>query len=440
LIEKAMRHLLAHHDALRLRFVGGGDSQGEWIQTNSAPGGPEPLIRIDLSSLPAAAQPGAIEAHIAELQSSLDISHGPLLKVAHFDLGADKPGRLFIVVHHLAIDGVSWRMLLEDLETVYRQLNREEPVRMPAKTTAFRQWSERLSEYAQSEELRGELTHWATISSASITRIPVDSSDGLNTAGSTRTVEASLGAEETHALLHDLPKTFRTQVNDVLLTSLAEAFAPWTGSRSLLIDLEGHGREALFEDLDVSRTVGWFTTIYPVLLDLEEAIAPSDALKRVKEQLRRIPNNGFGYGALRYLCRDREAVERLRAQPKAEVAFLYLGQFNLAGKGSVSLFNAASEFSGPSRSSRNMRKHLFEITAAVVDGELKITWIYSQNIHQRKTVENLADQYLASLRALISSCRSAGVVGHTPSDFAEFGWDQADLDDILNKISQSSGG
>src|SRR5262249_25176676 len=285
----------------------------------------------------------------------------------------------------------------------------------------FQQWSERLTEYAQSETLRSELAYWATISSTSIGRLPVDSSGGLNTVSSARTVEASLNAEETRALLQDLPQTYRTQVNDALLTSLAEAFAPWTGSRSLLIDLEGHGREALFEDLDVSRTVGWFTTIYPVLLDLEETIMPSDALRRVKEQLRRIPNNGFGYSALRYLCRDQDVVASLRAQPKAEVVFLYLGQFNLAGKGSSSLFDPASESTGFYRSSRNTRKHLFEITAAVVDGELKITWIYSQNIHHRKTVENLAEQYLASLRELIRSCRSAGVNGHTLSDFVDFG-------------------
>jgi non-ribosomal peptide synthase protein (TIGR01720 family) len=436
LIEQAVQHLLAHHDALRLRFVSGQDG---WIQTNSAPDDPEPIIRINLSALPAAAQSGAIEAHIADLQASLDISQGPLLKVAHFDLGAGKPGRLFIVVHHLAIDGVSWRALLEDLETAYQQLSRGDAVRLPAKTTSFRQWSERLAEYAQSEDLRRELAHWAAIASARISPLPVDSSGDLNTAASAGAVETSLSAEETRALLQDLPQTYHTQVNDALLTSLTEAFAQWTGSRSLLIDLEGHGREALFEDIDVSRTVGWFTTIFPVPLDLEGTFKPSDALKRIKEQLRRIPNNGFGYGALRYLSRDHEVVERLQVQPRAEVAFLYLGQFNLAGTGSSPLLSAASECAGPSRSSRNMRKYLFEVTAAVVDGELKVAWIYSQNIHRRETVENLAERFLVSLRALIGSCRSAEVIGYTPSDFAEFGWDQTDLDDILNKIGHAAG-
>ena len=309
LIERAAQHLQAHHDALRLRFV---SRENEWSQTNSAPGDPEPVIRIDLSATPDSERLEAIESHIAELHSSLDISKGPLLKVAHFDLGASRPGRLFIVAHHLAIDGVSWRTLLEDLETAYRQLSRGEAVRLPAKTTSFKQWSERLVEHAQSESLRQELDHWTAISSARINPLPVDSSGGPNTAASSNVVEASLNAEETRGLLQDLPRAYHTQVNDALLTSLTQAFASWTGSSSLLIDLEGHGREAIFQDLDVSRTVGWFTTIYPVLLYLQGTFKPSDALKRIKEQLRRIPSNGFGYGALRYLSRDQDVVERLR--------------------------------------------------------------------------------------------------------------------------------
>jgi len=372
LLERAVQQLLVHHDALRLRFT---QEQGDWKQENFAPDDVVPFVQVDLSTLPESEQSSAIEAKVAELQASLNISDGPLLRVALFNLGSGRPARLFIVVHHLAMDGVSWRVLLEDLEGAYQQLNRGEAISLPAKTTSFKQWSERLADYAQSETLRQELAHWESIRASRGIALPPDLPGGVNTVASARTVEISLGAEETRALLQDVPQTYRTQINDALLTALAQAFASQTGSRSLLIDLEGHGREAIFEDVDLSRTVGWFTTIFPVLLDLQKPSGPGEALKAVKEQLRAIPNNGFGFGLLRYLHHDAGVAERLRRLPQAEVSFLYLGQFNLLGAETSSLFGAAKESSGPSRSPWGRRKHLLEITAAVIDGALQTNWI-----------------------------------------------------------------
>jgi non-ribosomal peptide synthase protein (TIGR01720 family) len=435
LLERAVRQLLVHHDALRLRFT---QEQGSWKQENFAPDDAVPFVQVDLSTLPESEQSGAIEAKVAELQASLNISDGPSLRVALFNLGAERPARLLIVVHHLAMDGVSWRVLLEDLETAYQQLNRGEAISLPAKTTSFKQWSERLADYAQSESLRQELAHWESIRASQSIALPLDLPDGVNTVASARTVEISLNAEETRALLQDVPQTYRTQINDALLTALAQAFASWTGSRNLLIDLEGHGREAIFEDVDLSRTVGWFTTIFPVLLDLQKSSGPGEALKAIKEQLRAIPNNGFGFGLLRYLHHDAEVAERLQSLPQAEANFLYLGQFNLLGAESSSLFGAARESSGPSRSPWGRRKHLLEITAAVIDGTLQTNWIYSEEIHLRETIESLAKHFVEALRALINHCQTSSGVGYTPSDFAEFGWSQGDLDDILAKISDAS--
>jgi non-ribosomal peptide synthase protein (TIGR01720 family) len=433
LLERAVQQLVAHHDALRLRFAQ--EEQGIWKQENFAPDDTAAtFLRVDLSTLPEAEQSGAIEAKIAELQAGFNLTDGPLVRVALFNLGAERPGRLLLVAHHLVIDGISWRVLLEDLETAYLQLNRGEAVSLPAKTTSFKEWSERLSEYAQTESLRQELPYWESVAAQQGCALPVDHVDGNNTVASARTVEIALDAEATRALLQDVPKVYRTQINDALLTALAQAFTSWARARTLLIDLEGHGREAVFEDVDLSRTVGWFTTIFPVLLDVEKSVGSGDALKAVKEQLRAIPNNGFGFGLLRYLNRDEEVGRRLGGLTQAEVNFLYLGQFNLLGAESSTLFGAAKEESGPSRSPWGRRKHLLEITAAVVDGALRTNWIYSEEIHRRETIENLANHFIEALRSLIAHCQASSEEGYTPSDFPAANLNQTELDNFLSRL------
>jgi non-ribosomal peptide synthase protein (TIGR01720 family) len=185
-----------------------------------------------------------------------------------------------------------------------------------------------------------------------------------------------------------------------LLTALAQTFAHWTGERRLLLDLDRHGRVDLFEDVDLSRTVGWFTTVVPVQLDLAGASTPGEALQAVREQLRRIPNGGIGYWLLRYLSGDAEIAARLRAQPRAEVNFNYLGQFDQL-RGGPLLLRLAGEPSGPSHSLRSRRIYLFDVTAAIVEGQLQVEWSYSEHVHRRATVERLAHGFVEALRALI---------------------------------------
>ena len=298
LVERALQQLLLHHDALRLRFL---CVASGWQQINVGPDNAVLFSRADLSALAEAEHGPAIEAAAAELQASLNLLEGPLLRGALFDLGPQKPGRLLLVIHHLAIDGVSWRILLEDLWTAYQQLSRGEAIQLPPKTTSFKRWAQRLAEHTQSEALQPGIAYWLSESRTRSSRLPVDSPGGANTVASARTVRVSLSTAETRVLLQEIPTAYHTQINDVLLTALVQAFAWWTGGRSLLLDLEGHGRETIVEAVDLSRTVGWFTTHFPVLLDLERPSCPGEALKSVKEQLCRIPNRGIGYGLLRSL-------------------------------------------------------------------------------------------------------------------------------------------
>ena len=454
LLEQALQKLLSHHDALRLRFV---QQDGLWQQYNSDASDVS-LGIADLSYLPPAEQLKAIEAKADETQRTLNLTDGPLMRVVLFNLG-NSPGRLLIVIHHLAVDGISWRILLEDLSEAYKQLEVGKSIQLPAKTTSFKDWAIRLQDYARSQELHSQLDYWLDSMRFPIAPLPLDYAAVAqdNTVASSQIVSVYLSAEQTRALLQDVPKAYNTQINDVLLTGLVQTFTRWTGSYSLLIDLEGHGREDLFEDVDLSRTVGWFTSIFPVLLQLEDSNDPGEVLKSVKEQLRRIPNRGIGYGIWRYLSIDesdsvrgasrREALLRsrsvsqrsavrnqLQAFPKAEVSFNYLGQFDQTQLATLG-WKFAHESSGSIHSPKGQRRHLLTVNGLVVEGRLKLEWQYSEHFHSWVTVENLANEYIEALETIIAHCLSPEAGGYTPSDFPEVEFSQEALDELLAEIN-----
>jgi amino acid adenylation domain-containing protein/non-ribosomal peptide synthase protein (TIGR01720 family) len=413
LLQQALQQLLLHHDALRLRF---NQTEAGWQQFNVLPDEIVPFSLIDLSTLQEEALSQTIESTSSQLQASLNLNSGPLLRVALFHLGTQKPSRLLLVIHHLAVDGVSWRILLEDLQTAYQQLESGKPIQLPAKTTSFKHWAEKLTQYAQSPAATKELTYWSNISTPKITHLPVDSKGGANTKASARSVKVSLTSDETRALLQGIHKAYHTQINDILLTALVQVLATWSGSESVIIDLEGHGREEILPDVDLSRTVGWFTTIFPVHLELKATENLPDAIESIKEQLRAIPNRGISYGVLRYLSRDAEITSQLFSLPQAEVSFNYLGQFDW-GMQSDSFIKLASESVGSEHSQLGHRSHLLEINGLVVENQLQLEWTYSENFHTHTTIESLAQDFAASLRTLIAHCLSAHSGGDTPDVF-----------------------
>jgi non-ribosomal peptide synthase protein (TIGR01720 family) len=250
---------------------------------------------------------------------------------------------------------------------------------------------------------------------------------------SERTVRVALNSEETQALLHDVPARLSSEINDVLLTALVVAFRNWTGAPSLAIDLEGHGREALFDDVDLSRTVGWFTTIFPVLLTAEATATPREVMRSVKERLDRLPNRGIGYGVLRYLTMESEVAARLRALPPAEVIFNYLGQFDRLVSAS-NLIVGGLEWAKGTQSRRQPRSHLLDINALVSNGRLELVWGYSENLHRRATIERLARDYVDTLRSLIAEPRAAAASGYAPSDFPDAELSREQLANVIAEI------
>jgi non-ribosomal peptide synthase protein (TIGR01720 family) len=342
---------------------------------------------------------------------------------------------LVIVIHHMAIDGVSWRVLLEDLQTAYQQLAAGAPLQLPAKTTSFKAWATRLEEYAQSGALDAERSYWLDPRRAQIAPLPTDFSVEriANTVTSGHIVTVQLSAAETQSLLQEVPQAYNTQINDVLLTALAQVLAAWTGTKSVLFSLEGHGREDLFEDIDVSRTVGWFTSRFPVLLELGEETEPGTLLPAIKEQVRGIPNRGIGYGMLRYLRQDADAMA-LGALPQPDVEFNYLGQLDQTLSNEELLFQLAAETTGPDVGPDNPLSHLLIINGQVVGGQLEVSWTFSTRLYREQTIAQLAEHFLTALRALIAHCLSPEAGGSTPSDFPLAQIDTQTLDDLIEFV------
>jgi non-ribosomal peptide synthase protein (TIGR01720 family) len=357
-----------------------------------------------------------MEQVAADLHTSLDITHGPIVRAAYFFRGPNTTGRLLLVIHHLVVDISSWQILIDMLRTTYRQLEQGLPVTLPPKTTSLRTWAERLADYAQSPALERERDYWLDPARRNVESLPVDHASGANTVASTCTVTVALSADETQVLLRDVSKAYHTQMSEVLLMSLALGVKTWSGAQQVLIDLEGHGRESLFADVDLSRTVGWFTSVYPVLLDLGRVAEPGAALHAIKEQVRAVPQGGIGYGLLRYLRGEAALTAELRALPQPQILFNYLGRTEAGGPDL--LFGPASESSGPSQPPMVPRIHLLEIDGLLTDGRVQLEVTYSEQIHE------------------IAHCQAPNAGSLIASDFPLANLDQEKLSKLANLIDQ----
>ncbi|MCP4238202.1 MAG: hypothetical protein GY770_32335, partial [Aestuariibacter sp.] len=319
--------------------------------------------------------------------ASLNLENGPLVRLVLFNLG-DK-SRLLWCIHHLAVHGVSWRILIEDLQTAYHQAVAGQPVSLPSKTSSFKVWAERLVEWQESESFASQAEYWRTL--PMVTPLPIDNPTGRNRFVDSRHYTIRFTADTTQRLLTEMPTAFRTQINDLLLTSLMLALRDWTGDTHNLVDLESHGRTDVFADIDLSRTVGWFTSLHTIYLALPDTGNLGDCIQTIRKQLRQIPYNGVGYGVLRYLKGD--------VLPQGNILFNYLGQFDQSVQGS--LISLSEESSGRSMSFKGEREHLIEINGQSFKGELSLTFSYSTEQYKSTTIQRLADNYQRQLQRLI---------------------------------------
>ncbi|SCY81973.1 non-ribosomal peptide synthase domain TIGR01720, partial [Nitrosospira sp. Nl5] len=410
-LAQALEAVVHHHDALRFRYIKQVD--GSWQQISGE------LVTRNLLWARKAASAEQLEALCNEAQRSLNLTEGPLLRGLLIDM-ADGAQRLLLVIHHLVIDGVSWRILLEDLEVAYSNARNDESIFLPPKTTSYQEWTHRLQSYPC--EHPAELAYWQSLADMSVA-LPKDNPQGPNSFHHQASFTLTLDRMQTQALLKQAPAAYRTQVNDLLLTALGSALCQWSGHEKILVDLEGHGREDLYADIDLSQTVGWFTTLYPVALDPSGDL--DQRIKRIKENLRRIPNRGLGYGLFKYHGTP-EQREALACLPKAEVVFNYLGQLD-GSFDEKTLWVLTEETVGDSIDEGAPLEHDISINGHVYEGELRLNIRYSQARYARATIEAFLEIYQRELELLIAHCTS-GISAATPSDFPLARITQQELD------------
>ncbi|QXI26872.1 non-ribosomal peptide synthetase [Pseudomonas vanderleydeniana] len=403
-VEQALSTLVGQHDGLRLNFEEQADGWRALYRADQ-PGGM--LWVRDLSS--SAELAGLLD----EAQRSLDLAQGPLLRAVLVNLPAGEQ-RLLLVIHHLVVDGVSWRVLLEDLQTAYTAIAQGQPPLLAARSSSLKTWAEHLHQHARSPLMEQELAYWQEQLRGVSDTLPCDRPDGGQQRRHVASVQTRLGAELTRQLLQQAPAAYRTQINDLLLTALARVISRWTRQPDALIRLEGHGREDLFEGLDLSRTSGWFSTLYPVRLSPEDSLGGS--IMAIKEQLRAVPNKGIGYGLLRYLGTP-SARQALQGLAEGSIVFNYLGQVEQGGDRDNGLFQLAGEDSGQGQDQAAPLGSLISINGQVQGGELELHWEFSREVFDTSTLQHLADEYARELEALIVHCAAGAGQGVTPSDF-----------------------
>ncbi|MEM9291572.1 MAG: amino acid adenylation domain-containing protein [Acidobacteriota bacterium] len=402
----AVERLLTHHDALRLRFAatpneGWSASYATVAETLAS----EPFSTVDLSAT--SAGPEAVQRTAAVVQGSLNLEGGPVFRAVELCLAPQHGRRLLLVAHHLVVDGVSWRVLLEDLDAL---LGSEEPATapLPAKTSSWRRWVQALEAWGQSAEAQDSLRRWRQLTAqAEVAQLPL----AVATAPveSSETLEVELDADTTEALLRRAPAQLRGRIQELLVSAVALAMARTLEAGSVALELEGHGRReelvsAVAPEVDLSRTVGWFTALFPVTVTGLAQVHAVTALARVKEALRAVPDDGVSYGVLRFLAGESPDPGGAAA---GAVLFNYLGQIDSAlggpSRGAVRSLAAATEGVGPSRAGGQLRHHALEINSRVEQGRLRTGWGFSPNQLSPSTVQALADEYLSTLRALVAA-------------------------------------
>ncbi|MBF0552582.1 MAG: AMP-binding protein, partial [Deltaproteobacteria bacterium] len=410
-----------HHDALRMRYRGTGE---ELIQDIAALDYP---LSFEIKDLRGFLQTGdKLAAACAAVPESLDLAAGPMMKVILFRL--DDGDRLLIVIHHLVVDGVSWRILLEDLNRGYAQFLSGSPIVFPDKTDSFKTWAERIHVYANQAELLEETSFWGSLAPTPGPRLSNESGLADHRHQDRETLTTTLTPDLTTALLTTANKAYRTEINDLLLTALARAVSRQTGHQALVIDLEGHGREDIIPDVDISRTVGWFTSLYPVGLDLSGVDDPGRQIRHIKDTLRRIPHKGIGYGLLKYITSP-ENKSDLNFDLKPEIGFNYLGRFDTEiDEGWWRLIpEPVNNQVGPLVE----RVHPIEIEGLVLDGKLELSLAYPRSRLDRESAQNLLWAFEEELRTLIAHCNNRLSAGPAPGDFTFQDLSSEDLTQLL---------
>ncbi|MFC3732913.1 condensation domain-containing protein, partial [Actinoplanes nipponensis] len=426
----AVRAVVDRHDALRARL----DTGGSWRLTVPPPGPVDAaalVSRVDATGLDEPALTSLVRRHGHAARARLDPAGGVQLQLVWFDRGPGTAGLLLVLVHHIVMDGVSWRVLLPDLMEAYRAAEAgAEPVLQPV-GTSLRRWARGLHATAADPLRAGEAGWWQDVlrrGDPPLGPRPVD--PAVDTYGTAGALTRRLSPAVTEAVLTRVPALFHAEINDVLLAAFVLAWTRWRGraGAGLLLDLEGHGRaEHLVEGADLTRTIGWFTTVFPVRLDggafdVDDALAGGPAagvvLKRVKEQLRAVPDRGLGYGLARYL--DPDTARGFVGLAAPQVGFNYLGRFAAPAAGSADWTPVFGLEAVPGEEDGMPLPHALDLNARTEetpDGpSLTAMWTWAGALLGDAQVAELAGLWFRALEALVAHADGPDAGGLTPSD------------------------
>lgn len=403
LLEAAARAVAEHHDVLRSRFIREGNGWTQVVGSFAA----FAVHAISSNDAPG----GQLDKAIATAEQSIDITTGPLAVAVLFDRDAAGTSCLLLAVHHLVVDGVSMRILLEDLDTAYRSLRDGKAVSLPKRTSSFRSWSRELRRFAESEELAEQLPYWISEQPEDDPLRDRDLPAQSNLQQDCVVLSAELDASASRKILRDIPRHGAFSVECLLIAGLAVAWQRERGVTTLALDLEGHGREPISSTIDISRTVGWFTTIYPVRFVVPDSRDLVDALTSVRSTLDGVPLRGLSYGVLRYLSSHGT---RLSRQVSPSISFNYLG--SLGGPtDDFRVLGDPVQLPMVLRSGRARRPHVLEVAAADIDGRLFIRWEYAPEVLPRDSASVLIAQHVAAISELAEAALSQPVGYRHPS-------------------------
>lgn len=423
ILSKAFDKVVEHHDVLRMVYE---IKQDEISQYNR--GIEAELYSLEIFNIHEDDAEKQIENEASKIQESISLEKGPLVKLGLFKTG--NGDYLVVIIHHLVIDGVSWRILLEDFSKSYMQALDGKDLKLAYKTNSFMDWAERLECYGKSKRVLKEAKYWMAIKDADIAKLPKDKEVNEDRYMDSESIQIYLDCDKTRKLLMDVNKAYNTEINHILLSALGLAIKNWTRRDKILINLEGHGREELFNDIDINRTIGWFTAMYPVVLDIATD-SVGQCIRGVKETLRRVPSNGIGYGILRYLG---EVSNENDIKP--EISFNYLGQFESQfDNGAFSIVNIKH---GDDIGSNIYRTCAIDFSGAVVNGELGITITYNRNQYIKDTIKQLIECYEEKLIEIIEHCAAINTTVVSPSDFGNKTIAIDELDRIINDLAKRS--
>ncbi|WP_459198572.1 plipastatin non-ribosomal peptide synthetase PpsC [Bacillus subtilis] len=429
-LRPALKKLAEHHDALRMVYR---NDDRRWIQINQGIHESQlySLRTFDLSQSESGWET-QIKQEVADLQQSINLQEGPLLHAALFKtLTGDY---LFLAIHHLVVDGVSWRILLEDLSAGYQQAAAGQTIQLPPKTDSYQEYARRIQEYAQSSKLIREEAYWRTVEEQQDAELPYEIPHHVNIDFSKRdSLSFSLTEADTAVLLQNINHAYGTDTQDILLTAASLAICEWTGGSMLRIAMEGHGREHILPELDISRTVGWFTSMYPALISFENhRYELGTALKTVKDTLGRIPNKGVGYGMLKYLTHPENKSITFSKTP--EISFNYLGQFNDIERQDT--FRPSSLGSGKDITHTWKREQIIEMSAMAADKKLHFNLSYPPARFHRNTMEQLINRIEHFLLDIMKHCAGQQKTEKTLSDFSSQSLTAEDLDSISSLVEE----